>query len=117
MPKPSPESQKREILNGNLACNVLYLSRLKQTMPELNRWIRRAGDKCPSGSVHACINLNKGHQAMTKSLEVITEAIRNPKHPFRKVDNQPKKPLKHRYERRKIKEYLNLSDWVSGEAT
>ncbi len=70
------------------------------------------------GSLHAGLNLNKEiHQAMTKSLEVITEAIRNPKHPFRKVDNQPKKPLKHRYERRKIKEYLNLGDWVSGEAT
>jgi len=54
---------------------------------------------------------------MTKSLEVITEAIRNPKHPFRKVDNQPKKPLKHRYERRKIREYLHLRDWVSSEAT
>ena len=54
---------------------------------------------------------------MTKSLEVITEAIRNPKHPFRKVDNQPKKPLKHRYERRKIKEYMHLGDWMTGEAT
>ena len=54
-------------------------------------------------------------QAMTKSLEVISEAVRNPKHPFRKVENQPKKPLKHRYERRKIKEYLHLGDWVSGE--
>jgi hypothetical protein len=52
---------------------------------------------------------------MTKSLEVISEAIRNPKHPFRKVDNQPKKPLKHRYERRKIREYLHLGEWVSGE--
>ena len=60
---------------------------------------------------------NKSNQAMTKSLEVISEAIRNPKHPFRKVDNQPKKPQKHRYERRKIREYLHLGDWVSGEAT
>ena len=50
------------------------------------------------------------------SLSVNSEAIRNPKHPFRKVDNQPKKPLKHRYERRKIKEYLHLDEVVSGEA-
>ena len=50
---------------------------------------------------------------MTKSLEVITETIRDPKHPFRKVDNQPKKPLKHRYERRKIKGYLHLADWMA----
>ena len=71
----------------------------------------------PVGILHAWLNLNKENQAMTKSLEVISEAIRHPKHPFRKVDNQPKKPLKHRYERRKIKEYLSLGEWVSGEAT
>lgn len=53
---------------------------------------------------------------MIKTLDVITEAIRNTKHPFRKVDDQPKKAQKHRYERRKIKEYLHLSEWVE-EAT
>jgi hypothetical protein len=52
---------------------------------------------------------------MTKTLEIITEAVRNPKHPFRKLDNQPKKPLKHRYERRKIKEYLHLGANVAEE--
>jgi hypothetical protein len=45
---------------------------------------------------------------MMKTLEVIDEAVRNPKHPFRKADNQPKKAEKNRYERRKIKEYLHL---------
>ena len=54
---------------------------------------------------------------MTKSLEVITEAVSNPKPPFRKVDSQPKKPLKHRYERRKIKEYLHLADWMALESS
>ena len=54
---------------------------------------------------------------MTKSLEFISETVSDPKHPFRKVDNQPKKPLKHRYERRKIKECLHLGDWATGEAT
>jgi hypothetical protein len=58
---------------------------------------------------------SKNNQAMTKSLEVITEAVSNPKHPFRKVDSQPKKPLKHRYERRKIKGYLTLGEWVTAE--
>jgi hypothetical protein len=58
----------------------------------------------------------QGNQAMTKSLEVISEAVNNPKHPFRKVDNQPKKPQKHRYERRKIKEYLHLGEWMPPEA-
>ena len=72
----------------------------------------------PFGTLHAWLNLNQViHQAMTKSLEVITEAVRNPKHPFRKVDNQPKKPLKHRYERRKIREYLHLGEWATGEAS
>ena len=69
------------------------------------------------GIFHAWLNLSKGPLGMTKSLEVISETIRNPKHPFRKIDNQPKKPLKHRYERRKIKEYLHLGEWVIGEAT
>ncbi len=72
----------------------------------------------PVSLLHAWLNLKQEtNQAMTKSLEIISEAIRNPKHPFRKVDNQPKKPLKHRYERRKIREYLHLGEWVTGEAT
>jgi hypothetical protein len=54
-------------------------------------------------------------RAMMKTLEVIGEAIRNPKHPFRKTEHQPKKALKNRYERRKIKEYLHLGDWLTEE--
>ena len=53
---------------------------------------------------------------MTKSLEVISEVVNDPKHPFRKVDNQPRKPQKHRYERRKIKECLHLGQWIPAEA-
>jgi hypothetical protein len=53
---------------------------------------------------------------MTKTLDVITEAIRSSKHPFSKADNRPKKAHKHRYERRKIKEYLQLGDWLTEEA-
>jgi len=52
---------------------------------------------------------------MTKTLEVITDAIRNTKHPFRKVDNRPRKAQKHRYERRKVREYLHLGDWLEEE--
>jgi uncharacterized protein with HEPN domain len=70
----------------------------------------------PLASLHTWLTVEPNTQAMTKSLEVIGEAIRNPKHPFRKVENQPKKPMKHRYERRKIKAYLNLGDWAGGEA-
>lgn len=54
---------------------------------------------------------------MTKTLDVIAEAIRNSKHPFRKADDRPKKAQKSRYERRKIREYLHLGDWVTEEAT
>lgn len=53
---------------------------------------------------------------MTKTLDVITEAIRSSKHPFSKTDNRPKKAQKNRYERRKIKEYLHLGDWLTEEA-
>ena len=53
---------------------------------------------------------------MIKNVENITEAVRDPKHTFRKADHQPKKPQKHRYERRKIKEFLNLTDWRMEEA-
>ena len=52
---------------------------------------------------------------MMKTLEAIGEAVRNPKHPFRKTEHQPKKALKNRYERRKIKEYLHLGDWLTEE--
>ena len=51
-------------------------------------------------------------QRMSKSLDLISDAIRNPKHPFRQVDAQPDKPHKHRYERRKIKEYIKIADWM-----
>jgi hypothetical protein len=54
-------------------------------------------------------------KAMMKTMEVISEAVRNPKHPFRKTEHQPKKSLKNRYERRKIKEYLHLGDWLAEE--
>lgn len=53
---------------------------------------------------------------MVKNLEVITEAVQDTKHPFRKADQQPRKAQKHRYERRKIKEYLHLSELQLDEA-
>ena len=62
-------------------------------------------------------NVEKGIRAMTKSLDAITDAVKNPKHSFRKADSQPRKALKHRYERRKIREFIKLGDWSSQEAT
>lgn len=49
---------------------------------------------------------------MTKTLDLISETLRNTKHPFRKVEDTPAKPKKNRYERRKIREYIKLGDWV-----
>lgn len=48
---------------------------------------------------------------MSKTIDAITEIIRNPKQSFRKTEDRPAKAQKHRYERRKIKEYIKLSDW------
>jgi hypothetical protein len=50
---------------------------------------------------------------MTKILDQIDEVIRNPKHPFRQVADRPEKPQKHRYERRKVREFMKSGDWSS----
>ena len=50
---------------------------------------------------------------MTKTLDVITEAVRENKHPFRNTDSRPKKAQKHRYERRKVREIIRLNDWTA----
>ncbi len=50
---------------------------------------------------------------MTKTLDSITETIRDPKHPFHQVDSRPHKSQKHRYERRKAREIIRLGDWMS----
>lgn len=49
---------------------------------------------------------------MTKTSNVMSELVKNHKHPFPGVDNRHDKPHKSRYERRKIKEYLRLGNWV-----
>jgi len=54
---------------------------------------------------------------MTKSLETISEAVHDPGHPFLKTQHEPKKARQHRYECRKIKEYLHLEDWLAEEMT
>jgi len=59
----------------------------------------------------AAAQLHNQSCIMKRMMEVITEAVRDPKHPFRKLDHQPKKTLKNRYERRKVREYLHLGDW------
>ena len=53
---------------------------------------------------------------MTKTPDTMQEVIRNPKHSFRQVVDRPGKPKKHRYERRKIREFIRLGDWVAEES-
>jgi hypothetical protein len=50
-----------------------------------------------------------------KTLEAIHETLRNSKHTFRQADPRSGKEHKHRYERRKVKEFLRLSDWLTAE--
>ena len=50
---------------------------------------------------------------MSKPLDLIVDSIHNSKHPFRQVESRPAKPQKSRYERRKVKEYIRLGDWIS----
>ena len=52
---------------------------------------------------------------MTKTIETLDEVVRNPKHPFRKSQHHSKKSLNNRHERRKIREYLHLGDWLAEE--
>jgi hypothetical protein len=52
---------------------------------------------------------------MTKPLDQIDEVIHDSKHPFRQVADRPEKPQKHRYERRKIREFIRACDWVSNK--
>jgi hypothetical protein len=52
---------------------------------------------------------------MMKTFQFMNDAIKNPKHPFRKADSQPRKAQKNRYERRKVKEFLHLGDWTQEE--
>jgi hypothetical protein len=49
---------------------------------------------------------------MTKTCENMTETLRDPKVQFRKADHLPRKTQRHRYERRKTKEFLHLVDWL-----
>ena len=58
----------------------------------------------------------KEKSAMMKTFEAMSEVIRNPKHPFRKTEHHTKKSLKNRHERRKIREFLHLGDWMAEEA-
>ena len=52
---------------------------------------------------------------MQKSNDLVTEALRDTKHPFRAVENRQGKPQKHRNERRKAREFMKLADWSESD--
>jgi hypothetical protein len=52
---------------------------------------------------------------MKKNLDAIHETLRATNHPFRQTDSRPRKAQKHRYERRKIREFMRLGDWLDQE--
>ncbi len=54
---------------------------------------------------------SKKKRCMTKTFNLIHQAIRNTKHAFRQADQRPAKAQQHRYERRKVKEIIRLNDW------
>jgi hypothetical protein len=67
-----------------------------------------------TGSAMASKMLNDRSErtnSMTKPLDHVDEVIRNTKHPFRQVGDRPDKPHKHRYERRKIREFIRTGEW------
>lgn len=47
---------------------------------------------------------------MTKSIDVMREAVRWPKGLVRQSEIRPGKQKKHRYERRKVREFLRIQD-------
>jgi hypothetical protein len=64
------------------------------------------------GTLLACHSLDeRNNSLMTKSMDMISEMMKNPKHPFRQLADRPDKPHKNRYERRKIRQFIQLGDW------
>jgi hypothetical protein len=49
---------------------------------------------------------------MSKTTESVMEILRTPRH-LRGVEQRNDKPHKNRYERRKLREFMRLSDWES----
>ncbi len=50
-----------------------------------------------------------------KTADMLVDLVRTNKHPFRLPDQRASKVQQSRYERRKIREFLRLGEWV-GEA-
>ena len=49
---------------------------------------------------------------MIKNTDLVTETLRDSKHPFRATADRPGTAQKHRYERRKARGILKTTDWT-----
>ena len=49
---------------------------------------------------------------MNKTLAMVADVLHSSKPLGPHLIDRPRKSLKHRYERRKIREYLRLADWM-----
>lgn len=47
-----------------------------------------------------------------KSVDMLVDLVRMPKHPFRAADQRATKVQQSRYERRKVRECLRMGDWA-----
>ncbi|MCC7377628.1 MAG: hypothetical protein IT581_23405 [Verrucomicrobiales bacterium] len=52
---------------------------------------------------------------MAKSHQQIAEVVQSHRYHLKNVDSRPQKAHKHRYERRKIREFIRLSDWAGDQ--
>jgi len=52
---------------------------------------------------------------MAKSLDQIADSIASRKSHFPHTDSRPQKAQKHRYERRKVREFIKLGEWGDAE--
>ncbi len=48
---------------------------------------------------------------MVKNSDAMSEAVLDSQHPFQQVDSLPHKQQKHRYERRKVRQFLHNGEW------
>lgn len=54
---------------------------------------------------------------MAKYNQHIVEVVQSHRSHLKNVDSRPQKAQKHRYERRKIREFIRLGDWVGDPAS
>ena len=50
---------------------------------------------------------------MVKSINALRESVRSSKLTGHPLDSQPGKAHRHRYERRKVRQYMRTSDWTA----